>query len=175
MNELDDRRARGPSPRPSRPSRKRNGTSIRSKKIDEQREVLGHAARRARRSRPAPNQKKNSRGRSHSLQRRPQPRCAKNSSVASSDQEQVQPVDAELVVDAELADPRLVGDVLQAAGRPLKSNERARSRARARQRAEERRAARVAAPGSSRPTSADGEREPEQDREVDGHALWSRK
>ena len=50
-----------------------------------------------------PSQKKKSRGRSHSRSARPAIARATNSSVVSSDEEQVQPVDAELVVDAQLA------------------------------------------------------------------------
>ena len=65
-----------------------------------------------------PNQKKNSPGRSHSRERRPD-RAREEQHGREQDQEQVQPVDAELVVDPELADPDLVGR--RTAGRPRRS------------------------------------------------------
>ena len=85
------------------------------------------------------------------------------------DEEEVQPVDAELVVDAELGDPRLVGDVLQAAAGVEVDDERDGVAERA-ERAEQRDPARrrgAAARAASRP---DDERQPEQEGQVQGQS-----
>ena len=64
--------------------------------------------------------KKKSRGRSCHAERRDQ-RARHPGDRGQHDQEQVEPVDAELVADAELGDPLVVGHVLEPAAADSKS------------------------------------------------------
>ena len=97
---------------PQMPVRNRNGTSIRSKKIDEQREVLGHERAEHAALREAEPEEEQPRPLGSRVNAASSAREEQHGRV--QDEEEVQPVDAELVVDPELADPRLVGDELQA-------------------------------------------------------------
>ena len=90
-----------------------------------------------------------------------------NADRRQQDEEEVQPVDAELVVDAERLDPRLVGDVLQAAAGVEVDDERDGVAQRA-ERARERDPARGAAAQREGDEAGD-RREPEQEGQVQGH------
>jgi hypothetical protein len=90
------------------------------------------------------------------------------------DEEEVQPIDAQLVVDAERLDPHLVGGVLQPLGAPVEVDERPdRPRERAEGAEDRQRAGRGA--GQEQPDQRGGRRQPEGDGERKAHEDWIRK
>ena len=88
------------------------------------------------------------------------------------DEEEVQPVDADLVVDAQLTDPRLVGHELQPALAAVEAEEQDDGQHERARRAQHRREARLGG-GQHEPRDDRGEREPDEDGQV--HELWMRK
>jgi hypothetical protein len=88
------------------------------------------------------------------------------------DEEEVQAVDAELVVDPELADPHLVGDELQPLLASVEAEEQHHGQHQRRARAEQRREARLGA-GQHESRDDRDEGKPDEDGEV--QELWMRK
>ncbi|CAB4879214.1 unannotated protein [freshwater metagenome] len=89
-------------------------------------------------------------------------------------QHDVQPGDRKLVMDAERGDPSLVGDVLQAAGAAIVVRDDRDRVSERQQRAQQRNPAREPA-RDDQGDDAGGERQPEDDAQVDGHAARIRK
>ena len=156
MKSLIDRARRGRAP-PQMPVRKKNGTSIRSKKTTNSARSCASSAPSTAVSREREMEEEElaagsrSRSAAQTVHARPQRRAV------SRIEEEVQPVDAELVVDAELGDPQVVGDVLQPAAPLSKSASDDDGVGEREQRAGERDGAHERG-GSSRPTNAARER-----------------
>jgi len=90
------------------------------------------------------------------------------------DQEQVEAVEAELVVDPERGDPRLVGEELQARGVGVEGEQVVDRQPERDQRAAEHDPRRPAR-SRDRAHQGEGERPPDEDREGHGYELESRK